>query len=70
MIQALIVKAVIGGVMKHIEKASDKRIAKTHHKRIKALEKLAHPPQEYVCCKKCGCEIAKTKKGKNAKSRK
>ena len=61
MIQALLVKTIIGGVMKHIEKASDKRIASSHDKRIKKLEENSHPSQEYVCCKKCGCEIAKTK---------
>ena len=36
---------------------------KAHEKRIKKLEKDSHPPQEYICCRKCGCEIAKTKKG-------
>ena len=61
MIQALLVKTIIGGVMKHIEKASDKRIASSHDKRIKKLEENSYPSQEYVCCKKCGCEIAKTK---------
>ena len=39
MIQALLVKAIINGVMKHIEKTSDKRIASNHEKRIKKLEK-------------------------------
>ena len=62
MIQALLVKAIIGGVMKHIEKASDKRIASSHDKRIKELEKNSHPSQEYICCRDCGCKISKTKK--------
>ena len=29
--------------------------------RIKLLEAFAHPSQEYICCRKCGCEITKTK---------
>ena len=61
MIQALVVKLIFKKIMEKIEKTSDKRIASSHHKRIKALEKNSHPPQEYICCKKCGCEIAKTK---------
>ena len=44
-----------------IEKADDRRIARSLHKRIKKLEKDSHPPQEYICCRECGCEIAKTK---------
>ncbi len=39
MLQALLVKTVINQVMKAIEKASDKRIARTHDKRISILEK-------------------------------
>ncbi|QDP58000.1 MAG: hypothetical protein Tp1124DCM412261_1 [Prokaryotic dsDNA virus sp.] len=39
MIQTLLLKAIIDGVMKHIEKASDKRIAKTHDRKIKELDK-------------------------------
>tara|TARA_R110002020_G_scaffold8895_7_gene35718 strand:- start:2725 stop:2898 length:174 start_codon:yes stop_codon:yes gene_type:complete len=34
---------------------------KDNDKRLKALEKDSHPAQEYICCRKCGCEIAKTK---------
>ena len=30
-------------------------------KDIATLKKSSHPPQEYICCRKCGCEIAKTK---------
>ena len=62
MIQALVVKLLFKQIMKAIEKTSDKRIASSHDKRIKALEKNSHPAQEYICCRKCGCEIAKTKK--------
>tara|TARA_R100001244_G_C5140056_1_gene127675 strand:+ start:547 stop:723 length:177 start_codon:yes stop_codon:yes gene_type:complete len=54
---AFISKAII----RVIEKADDRRIARSLHKRIKTLEKDSHPSQEYICCRKCGCEIAKTK---------
>ena len=37
---------------KHIEIVDDK---------ISNLEKYSHPPQEYICCRRCGCKIAKTK---------
>ena len=60
-IQGFILKVIIKQVMKAIEKASDKKIASNHEKRINELEKNSHPSQEYVCCRKCGCEIAKTK---------
>ena len=30
-------------------------------KEVAILKKDSHPAQEYICCKKCGCEIAKTK---------
>ena len=30
-------------------------------KEVAILKKDSHPPQEYICCRKCGCEIAKTK---------
>jgi hypothetical protein len=67
MIQAFAVKLVINQIMKHIEKTSDKKIASSHDKRITALEKNSHPAQEYICCSKCGCEIAKTKIKKRRK---
>tara|TARA_R110002020_G_scaffold443766_1_gene655042 strand:+ start:18394 stop:18594 length:201 start_codon:yes stop_codon:yes gene_type:complete len=62
MIQALLLKTIIKAVMRAIAKADDKEIASGHEKRIKKLEKVAHPPQEYICCGKCGCKISKTKK--------
>ena len=37
---------------KYIEINSDK---------ISKLEKDSHPPQEFICCRRCGCKIAKTK---------
>ena len=30
-------------------------------KEVSILRKDSHPSQEYICCKKCGCKIAKTK---------
>ena len=30
-------------------------------KEVAILKKDSHPPQEYICCRECGCEIAKTK---------
>ena len=30
-------------------------------KEVAILKKDSHPSQEYICCRKCGCEIAKTK---------
>jgi len=61
MIQALVVKLVINKVMDAIEKADDKRIAKTHDKRIKKLEKIAHEPSDWVCLE-CGCKAKKKEK--------
>ena len=31
-------------------------------KDVAILNKDSHPSQEYICCRKCGCKIAKTKK--------
>ena len=49
-----------------------KQIVKTNSKILKENEEMqkdiailirdSHPPQEYICCRKCGCEIVKTKK--------
>ena len=33
-------------------------------KDVAILKKDSHPSQEYICCRKCGCEIAKTKSKK------
>ena len=54
MIQGLIVKFLFKKIMQAIEKADDKRIARSHHKRLKALEKIAHPKADWVCLE-CGC---------------
>ena len=89
MIQGIFWKWVFKKIWGLIKDANDDRMAKSHHKRIKALEKQmkqiqkntnnslkytevlekevailkrdSHPPQEYICCRKCGCEIAKSK---------
>ena len=53
MIQGLVLKAIIGAVMKAIEKAPDKKIARNHEKRIKALEKDSHPKRNIECECKC-----------------
>ena len=45
------------------------KIAKNHEKRLKRLEKDSHPSQEYICCRKCGCKIAKTKVKKTKKTK-
>lgn len=59
----MLIKLVVGQVMKAIEKASDKRIASDHDKRISKLEKLAHPQADFVCVE-CGCQAKrKIKKG-------
>ena len=55
MLQGILVKTVITQVMKAIEKADDKKIARSLHERIKKLEELAHEPRDFVtcdCCKK------------------
>ena len=49
--------------MKAIEKADDKRIASSHDKRIKKLEKIAHSPSDWICME-CGCKAKKVKKRK------
>lgn len=49
MVQKLIIKAVIKAVMKMIIKEDDSVLASGHEKRIKALEKMAHPKKDLVC---------------------
>jgi len=65
---------IVGGLNKHfkLDKVfkyvfDDNELdhkTKNLNDRIRILESLAHPPQEYICCRRCGCEIAKTKKEK------
>ena len=67
MIWKFIAKKVgISAVRNIMEKRSVKKI-QDHERRIKLLEKDSHPPQEFICCRKCGCEIAKTKSKKRRK---
>ena len=68
MIQGLIVKFLLKKIMEAIEKADDKRIARSHHKRLKALEKDSHPISDWVCLK-CGCN-AKRKETPRMKRKK
>ena len=49
MVQKLIIKAVIKAVMKMIIKEDDSVLASGNEKRIKALEKMAHPKKELIC---------------------
>ena len=58
MIQGLIVKFLFKKIMEAIEKADDKRIARSHHKRLKALEKNSHPQADWICLN-CGCTAKK-----------
>ena len=44
MVQGLVVKLIFNKIMEKIEKTSDKRIARSHDKRISALEKESHQP--------------------------
>jgi hypothetical protein len=49
-----------------------KQLQKNQNKALKYIEELekevgilktdSHPSQEYICCRKCGCKIAKTRK--------
>tara|TARA_R110002012_G_C11339992_1_gene578185 strand:- start:300 stop:497 length:198 start_codon:yes stop_codon:yes gene_type:complete len=57
----MLIKVVMKQVVKAVQKMDDKKLASDHEKRIEKLEKNSHPPQEYVCCKDCGCEIDKIK---------
>ena len=68
MLQGLIIKTIIKQVMKAIEKADDKRIARTHHKRLKKLEKIAHEPSDWVCLE-CGCKAKKLEKPKKRRKK-
>ena len=30
-------------------------------KEVAVIKKVSHPPQEFICCRNCGCKINKTK---------
>ncbi len=48
-------------IIKVIENAEDKRIARSFHKRLKALEKDTHPRADWICMD-CGCNAKKVEK--------
>ena len=49
--------------MKVVQKTLSKygKTIEESEKEIAILKKDSHPAQEYICCRECGCEIAKTK---------
>ena len=70
-IKAVKHKIDLNKIDKYVNKPNElDKIAKNHEKRLKLLEKNSHPSQEYICCRKCGCEIAKTKVKKKTKKTK
>ena len=52
-----------------LQKSVDKygRYIEELEKDVAILKKDSHPPQEFICCRRCGCEIAKTKSKKRRK---
>ena len=81
MLQAFIAKKILGCVIKIVmDKREIKKLrkyveedneldvkVKEIEKKLKILEKDSHPPQEFICCRRCGCKIAKTKSKKRRK---
>ena len=75
MLQGILIKKVIDVVLKkimekhnlnklqkYVEEDNELDIkVKAIYSRLIDLEKDSHPSQEYICCRKCGCKIAKTK---------
>ena len=49
--------------MKVVQKTLKKygKVLEELEKDVAILNKDSHPSQEYICCRKCGCEIAKSK---------
>ena len=60
--QAFIVKKLEDSIIKKVMDKRELKKMQDLEKRIKKLEKDSHPAQEFICCRKCGCKIAKTKK--------
>ena len=60
-LQNLVLKWAAKKVFKIIEDANDDRIARTHHKRLKALEKDSHPQSDWICLD-CGCNAKRVEK--------
>ena len=52
--------------MKQLQKTVSKygKYIEQQEKKLAMLHKDSHPAQEYICCRKCGCKIAKTKNKK------
>ena len=76
-IKAIKHKIDLNKIDKYVNKPNEldiqlKQLFKTVTKQGKYIERLekdnailkkdSHPPQEFICCRKCGCKIAKTKK--------
>ena len=54
---------VLDKQMKQVQKTNNKygKYIEKIEKEVAILKKDSHPAQEYICCRKCGCKIAKTK---------
>ena len=52
--------------MKQLQKNNVKLLKENEEmqKDIALLKKNSHPPQEFICCRRCGCKINKTKSKK------
>ena len=55
--------------MKQLQKNVEKqgKYIEELEKDVAILKTDSHPSQEYICCKKCGCKISKTKSNKRRK---
>ena len=55
-------KKAIKNIRKYVEEPNDAddRIDKLEIQ-VHRLERDSHEPQEFICCRKCGCKINKTK---------
>lgn len=67
MIQGIVAKKIIDSIVKKVMDNRELKKIKNLEKRVKKLEKDSHPPQEYVCCKDCGCKLSKIKNNKRRK---
>ena len=61
MIAGIIVNILSKKIFEAIEKADDKRIARSHDKRITILEKNSHPQSDWICLE-CGCNAKRKEK--------
>ena len=52
--------------VKQLQKNNSKLLKENEEmqKDIALLKKDSHPPQEFICCRRCGCKINKTKSKK------